>query len=110
MCNDVVEAAGKHFSRENGHILGSGNRPVKGRLIFQDGRNYVAVTGETYDIIVSDSTHPGSFDSWALYTRDFYRQCSAKLREGGVMVQWLPLHARSVWILRRRDIQRFIPG
>jgi hypothetical protein len=31
-----------------------------------------------------------------LYTLDFYRLCRARLRPGGVVAQWLPLHGQSL--------------
>ena len=45
---------------------------------------------------VLDATHPASFDSWVLYTEEFYRSCRKKLNPGGIMAQWIPLHGLSV--------------
>jgi hypothetical protein len=61
-------------------------------LVEDDGRNYVAGCDRTWDIIVCDATHPGSADSWVLYTREFYGDVLARLSPGGVAAQWLPLH------------------
>jgi len=91
----VVEAANL-FSEYNQGILGRmarGEAPV--RLIVDDGRNYLLRSGRRYDVITGDATHPGSSDSWVLYTREFYELCLERLKEGGIMVQWLPLHGLS---------------
>jgi hypothetical protein len=62
------------------------------RLIADDGRNHVLRTDKSYDVILSDSTHPRTADSWVLYTRDFYNLCRRRLEDDGVMAQWVPLH------------------
>jgi spermidine synthase len=86
----VVEAA-SYFSDYNDRVF---ERLGRGRidLIADDGRNHVLRTQKTYDVIISDSTHPRTADSWVLYTRDFYELCRRRLNEGGYMAQWLPLH------------------
>jgi spermidine synthase len=61
-------------------------------LIADDGRNHVLRTPKTYDVIISDSTHPGTADSWVLYTKDFYELCKSRLKHGGTIAQWVPLH------------------
>ena len=87
ICPSVFEAA-KLFEQENNGALSD----PRLRLIVDDANNYVKVTDHTYDVIASDATHPAAFESWVLYTRDFYSACRSLLREGGVMCQWVPLH------------------
>ena len=43
-------------------------------------------------MIVSDSTHPKSGDSWVLYTQEFYRLVREHLTDDGVFVEWVPTH------------------
>lgn len=62
------------------------------RLLFDDGRNHVLRTERRYDVIISDSTHPATADSWVLYTEEFYRLSRERLLPGGVFAQWLPIH------------------
>ena len=66
------------------------------RLIAEDGRNHLLRTGDRYDVIICDSTHPTTADSWLLYTREFYRLCRQRLQPGGMMAQWVPSHGLSV--------------
>ena len=66
------------------------------RLIAEDGRNHLLRTADRYDVIISDSTHPTTADSWLLYTREFYRLCRQRLKPGGMVAQWVPSHGLSV--------------
>lgn len=62
------------------------------RVIVADAASYVRATPRQYDAIISDATHPAAAESWVLYTREFYENCKRRLRPGGVMCQWVPLH------------------
>ncbi len=89
----VIEAAG-YFGRFN-HQIHKRFASSDIELIPDDGRNHILRTEGHYDVIISDATHPGTADSWVLYTEDFYRLCKDRLREGGIIAQWLPLHGLS---------------
>jgi spermidine synthase len=90
----VVEAAG-NFAQHNNRIFERFDEPHL-NVIIDDGRNHVLRTSKRYDVIISDATHPGTADSWVLYTEEFYQQCQSKLQPGGIMAQWLPLHGLTV--------------
>ena len=66
------------------------------RVRIVDAKSYVAVTEETYDLILSDSTHPRFRGNAALYARDYIALCSRRLRPGGMLSTWLPLYGLSV--------------
>jgi spermidine synthase len=85
--SSVIKAA-RLLSRENNNLL----KNDKVRVIIEDGRNYLFMSGKKYPLIVCDSTHPKSADSWVLYTREFYQAVKDTLTEKGVFVQWLPFH------------------
>jgi spermidine synthase len=87
VCPEVVEA-NRYFLEENRHVLADD----RVHLILDEGRNYLQRSRGGYDVIVCDSTHPRSRDSWMLYTREFYELCRQRLGENGVLSQWLPLH------------------
>jgi spermidine synthase len=70
-------------------------------LVPDDGRNYLLGSRRRFDLIVCDATHPGSSDSWVLYTREFYRTMLESLAPGGVAAQWVPLHLLPAQDLRR---------
>jgi spermidine synthase len=90
-----VLGAAPLFERFNGGVF---RRVDDGRiqLIFDDGRNHVLRTERHYDVIISDSTHPATADSWVLYTEEFYRLSRERLRPGGIFAQWLPIHGLTV--------------
>ena len=87
ICPGVVEAL-PHFREQN-------RRPdldPRFRLVGDDGRNYLLGVPELYDLIICDATHPGSSESWLLYTREFYSLVRSRLEPGGIAAQWVPLH------------------
>jgi spermidine synthase len=63
----------------------------KGRVIVSDGRNYVRLSRETYDMVAVDPAPPiESAGSVVLYTREFLTEGKARLRPGGVFMLWIP--------------------
>ena len=66
------------------------NHP-EGRVIISDGRNYVRLSRETYDLVAVDPAPPiESAGSVVLYTREFLTEGKARLRPGGVFMLWIP--------------------
>lgn len=85
--NPDIEGINDLFTEVNGDVF------HKPRFNFHtdDGRNYLVTTNKKYDVIVNDSTHPRAYDSWILYTEEFYRAVARRLRPGGVFAQWVPV-------------------
>ena len=85
--NPDVEGINNLFVDVNGDVF------HKSRFHFHndDGRNYLVTSHEQYDVIINDSTHPRAYDSWILYTEEFYRAVRRRLRRGGVFAQWVPV-------------------
>lgn len=93
-CAEIVPGvlgAGHLFQRYNNGVHQRLGAPPF-QMIFDDGRNHVLRTTRTYDVVISDSTHPGTADSWVLYTREFYALSKNRLGAEGIFAQWLPLH------------------
>jgi spermidine synthase len=88
---DQIEDIARHFDRANDDMPRKKNLS----LFIDDARHYLSVTDQRYGIIVSDATHPRSYDSWVLFTREFYSLVSDRLAPGGIFCQWLPLHGIS---------------
>jgi len=62
-----------------------------GRLLITDRRNYVELTDRTYDLIVVDPPPPVESSGTAvLYSREFYAASAARLKPGGLMMEWMP--------------------
>jgi spermidine synthase len=72
------------------------------RLVVDDARAWLLARGERYDVIVSQPSNPWVAGVANLFTSEFYRLARARLRDGGVMAQWvqayriLPEDLRSV--------------
>lgn len=84
--HDIFEEA-DFFKTENRDVI---HNP-KLKMIFNDGRNHLLLAPKKYSLIISDATNPLTFDSWTLYTKEFYELCKQKLKPGGVFCQWVPI-------------------
>jgi len=62
------------------------------RVVFNDGRNFLATTTEKFDVVTSDPIHPGTGGAAYLYTREYFRAVADHLRPGGVAAHWLPIY------------------
>jgi len=95
--NPDVEGVGRVFAHENRNVL---DNPRLTRVV-NDGRNALLLDERRYPVIISDATNPKTFDSWTLYTREFYELVASRLEPGGVFCQWLviPLPYDSIKIL-----------
>ena len=89
ICPDIFRA-GEYFEQINRR---SYDNP-KLRKIIMDGKNFVKLTDEKFDVIMNDSTYPGTTGSSALYTYDHFQACRDHLKPGGVLSCWVPLDLR----------------
>jgi spermidine synthase len=88
ICPDIITAARMYFGSINHDVF---DEPEV-NIIIMDGKNYVLLTDETYDVIMTDSVYPGVGEAGsALYTYDHFRACRDKLKPGGALSCWLPL-------------------
>ncbi len=90
ICPSVIEAA-RYFIDFNQNVL---QRP-EARLIKGDGRNFLLLSPEKYDVISCDPTHP-LLGSGSLYTREYFALCRQRLNPDGITCQYLPLHKTSL--------------
>ncbi|MDD4355990.1 MAG: hypothetical protein PHN98_01960 [Smithellaceae bacterium] len=73
------------------------------RIIFTDPRQYLKKSG-TYDLILIGMPQPSSGQANRFYTQEFFKQCRAKLKPGGIL--GFRLHAaENLWTvpLARRN-------
>src|SRR5262245_1320844 len=88
---DVVELepavlrAAEAFSPVNQDVM----KNPRVRVLVGDGREFLLTTPERFDLVVSEPSNPYRAGLASFFTRDFYRSAAARLRPGGLFVQWL---------------------
>ena len=83
---EVVEAS-HWFNEDNGFALSS---PAT-QLHVLDGRTWLMAMPEAYDIITSEPSHPWQTGNANLFTIDFFKLATKRLKKGGIFCQWLPI-------------------
>ena len=64
---------------------------AKGRMVVNDGRNFLKLTRQKYDVITIDPPPP--IDAAGvnnLYSREFLELAKTHLKKGGIMAHWIP--------------------
>ncbi len=81
-----------------GHVFASHNysalKNEKINIVLQDGRNHLLTTRKMYDVITSEPPPPRTAFTVNLYTREYYELAQKRLKPGGIMAQWIPLHSQ----------------
>ncbi len=86
--SSVVEAS-RFFNEVN-------NRPLEDRrtqVFINDVRNYLTVTPDKFDVIVSEPSNPWITGCSNLFTREYFKIAAQRLKRGGVMGQWIQLYS-----------------
>jgi len=83
----VLEAA-SYFEAGNDSILEKPNVTA----IVNDGRNYLLLTENRFDVILSEPSNPFIPGAAKLFTREFYRMAKSRLSDEGIYAQWIPLY------------------
>jgi tetratricopeptide (TPR) repeat protein len=65
------------------------------RLINDDGRNFLNITDQRYDLITSEPPPPLAAGVYRLYSREYYQAALDRLTPEGLMTQWLPVFLMS---------------
>lgn len=59
------------------------------KIHIQDGRTLLKLDRRRYDIIVSEPSNPWIAGIADLYSREAFQESQARLKKGGIMVQWV---------------------
>jgi spermidine synthase len=59
--------------------------------VVADGRHYLLGARDTFDVITLEPPPPHDAGVVNLYTEEFYALAKLRMREGGVLAQWVPL-------------------
>jgi|GEM_PF-215193 len=96
----AVLALAPHFENVNGRVIATDERgrPSDDRVSVRidDGRRALLLHAPDLDVITLEPLMPYTPAALPFYTREFYELARARLREGGVLAQWIPVHAMPV--------------
>jgi spermidine synthase len=84
----IVDAARIHFAGVNGGVL---DWPSV-ELVRDDGRSVLLEREDRYDVVSVEVNSIWFAGMGAIYSDDFYRLVSRRLRRHGVLLQWFPMH------------------
>jgi predicted membrane-bound spermidine synthase len=83
--SDGVRQAASFFSHVNYDLL---NQPHV-RLRVDDGRNFLLLSGERFDVITADIIQPIHAGAGNLYSREYFALVRGALEENGLAMQWI---------------------
>ncbi len=70
------------------------------KLVYDDGRNYLQSHSSRYDVIISEPSNPWISGVSALFTQEFFQLARKRLRQGGILCQWIQLYELSPQSIR----------
>ena len=85
---EVATMAGTYFASWNAGLL----QRHDVHLVLDDGRRFLAASGQRFDVVVSDLFIPWHAGAGNLYSREMYEMVARRLAPGGLFCQWLPLY------------------
>jgi len=85
---EVLEAAKTYFQRYNGNVFEN----PRVRTIIDDGRHYLRIEKNKFDIVSSDLFVPWNEGTAYLYTVDHFRNVKDNLSPEGLFCLWLPMY------------------
>jgi hypothetical protein len=86
--NRNVFATAPEFAATNGRVYAD----PRVRLINDDGRSFLRMSRDSWDLITSEPPPPMQAGVYRLYSREYYEDVVAHLTPGGMMTQWLPAY------------------
>jgi spermidine synthase len=85
----IVEAARLWFEDVNDLTF---DRDPRVRLRIEDGRNFLLLSRESYDLITIEISSIWVSGEADLYNKEFYELCRRRLTRQGVLQQWMQVH------------------
>ncbi len=80
----MVKAA-RLFSEFNGNVLDDPRVTIS----INDARNELEFSSRDYDVIISEPSNPFMTVAANLFTEEFFRMASLRVRPGGIFLQWV---------------------
>ena len=89
---------------EASHFFDSVNqRPLenpKVRALVGDGRNFLSQRSDQFDVIISQPSNPWITGVSNLFTREYFQDVKARLRDDGIFCQWAQLYEMAPWNIK----------
>ncbi len=85
---EVIQASAEYFSEFNNNL----HQHPSVEVIHEDGRNYLAGTRDSFDLIIADLFIPWRAGVALLYTQEHFERTRERLNPDGLFVQWIPLY------------------
>jgi spermidine synthase len=83
--SESVRRAAPLFAHVNYDVLNQPNVRVR----VDDARNFLLLSGETFDVITADIIQPIHAGAGNLYSREYFRLVRGALKPGGLALQWI---------------------
>ena len=88
LSKDILNLADKYFKNINHDVRKNDN--VKTHIT--DGRNFLKLTSNKYDLISMEITSIWFSGASYLYNQEFYKIAKEKMTDNGVLQQWVQMH------------------
>jgi spermidine synthase len=83
--SESVRRAAPFFAHVNYDLLARPNVDIR----IDDGRNFLALTARTFDVITADIIQPGHAGAGLVYSKEYFTLVKNALRPDGVVLQWI---------------------
>jgi spermidine synthase len=103
--SDGVRKAAPFFSHVTYDVLNQANV----RMRVDDGRNFLLLSGEQFDVITADIIQPVHAGAGNLYSREYFELVRQSLRPGGLALQWIGHREKSHYMLIMRTFLDVFP-
>jgi spermidine synthase len=103
--SDSVRKAAPMFAHVTYDVLNQPNVRVR----VDDGRNFLALSGERFDVITADIIQPIHAGAGHLYSREYFELVRGALQPGGLALQWIGQREKSHYMLIMRTFLEVFP-
>jgi spermidine synthase len=103
--SESVRKAASLFAHVNYDLL---NQPNV-RIRVDDGRNFLTLSGETFDVITADIIQPVHAGAGNLYSREYFSLVRSALKPDGLVLQWIGHREPSQYALIMRTFLDVFP-
>lgn len=93
-CVEIEEAmveGARYFDKSNRYVL----YDPRVKIFINDGRNFLLVRPEKYDVIISEPSNPWMAGVANLFSKEHYRTMGNRLNPGGIVCQWVQAYSMS---------------